>query len=110
MSGAFLSSREALAVIFGLGGTELTEAEHGFFRDANPVGFILFQRNCETPLQVRQLISALRDSVGRSDAPVLIDQEGGRVARLKPPHWPDYPAPAVIAAFGGIKAREAAWL
>jgi beta-N-acetylhexosaminidase len=52
----------------------------------------------------------LRGSVGRADAPVLIDQEGGRVARLKPPHWPAYPAPAIIAALGGSKAREAAWL
>lgn len=110
MSGASLSSREARAVIFGLGGTELSEAERSFFRDANPVGFILFQRNCETPAQVRQLVAALRDSVGRADAPVLIDQEGGRVARLKPPHWPVYPAPAIIAALGGITAREAAWL
>jgi beta-N-acetylhexosaminidase len=97
-------------VIFGLAGTELTDAERSFFRDANPVGFILFQRNCATPGQVRHLVAALRDSVGRADAPVLIDQEGGRVARLKPPHWPDYPAPAVIAALGGIKAREAGWL
>jgi beta-N-acetylhexosaminidase len=110
MSGASLSSREARAVIFGLGGTELSDAERSFFRDTNPVGFILFQRNCATPAQVRGLVAALRDSVGRADAPVLIDQEGGRVARLKPPHWPDYPAPATIAALGGIKAHEAAWL
>jgi beta-N-acetylhexosaminidase len=97
-------------VIFGLHGTELSDAERAFFRDSNPLGFILFQRNCETPDQVRALVAALRDSVGRADAPVLIDQEGGRVARLKPPHWPAYPAPAVMAALGEIKAREAAWL
>lgn len=97
-------------VIFGLHGTELSDAERQFFRDSNPLGFILFQRNCETPDQVRALVAALRDSVGRADAPVLIDQEGGRVARLKPPHWPAYPAPAVMAALGGAKAREAAWL
>ncbi len=110
MSGASLSSREARAVIFGLGGTELSETERRFFRDVNPVGFILFQRNCATPQQVGHLVATLRDSVGRADAPVLIDQEGGRVARLKPPHWPDYPAPAVLAALGGVAAREAAFL
>lgn len=110
MSGASLSSREMRAVILGLSATALTEAERGFFRDANPAGFILFQRNCESPAQVRTLVAALRDSVGRADAPILIDQEGGRVARLKPPHWSDYPAPAIIAALGGVKAREAAWL
>ena len=97
-------------VIFGLSGTTLAENERRFFRDSNPTGFILFQRNCATPGQVRRLVGALRDTVARADAPILIDQEGGRVARLKPPHWPDYPAPAKIAALGGIKAREAAWL
>ena len=97
-------------VIFGLGGTELSDTERRFFRDVNPVGFILFQRNCETPAQVRGLVAALRGTVARADAPILIDQEGGRVARLKPPHWPAYPAPATIAALGGIKARQAAWL
>ncbi len=56
------------------------------------------------------LVADLRDAVGRGDAPVLIDQEGGRVARLKPPYWPEYPAPAKIAALGGLHAREAAWL
>lgn len=110
MSGASLSSRETCAVIFGLSGTVLSEAERHFFSEVNPVGFILFQRNCETPAQVRALVAALRDSVGRADAPVLIDQEGGRVARLKPPYWPDYPAAAMLAALGGSKAREAAWL
>ena len=97
-------------VVFGLSCTALSPDERAFFRDSNPLGFILFQRNCETPDQVRALVAALRDSVGRADAPVLIDQEGGRVARLKPPHWPAYPAAAVMAALGGTKAREAAWL
>jgi len=110
MSGAFLSSREVRAVIFGLGGTELSEGERRFFRDINPLGFILFQRNCESPAQVRRLVAALRESVARADVPVLIDQEGGRVARLRPPHWRAYPAPGVIAALGGIEARQAAWL
>jgi len=66
----------------------LTDIEYDFFRRADPAGFILFTRNCEHPVQVRDLVSALRDSVGRPDAPVLIDQEGGRVQRLGPPHWP----------------------
>jgi beta-N-acetylhexosaminidase len=105
-----LSSREPRAVIFACSGPTLTPAERDFFRDADPLGFILFQRNCETPDQVRGLVAALRDAVGRADAPVLIDQEGGRVARLKPPQWPAYPAPAAIAALGGAAAKEAAWL
>jgi beta-N-acetylhexosaminidase len=88
----------------------LSDAERRFFHDVNPVGFILFQRNCEAPAQVRRLVAALRESVERVDAPVLIDQEGGRVARLKPPLWPAYPAPGVIAGLGGMQAREAAWL
>lgn len=87
----------------------MTNAERDFFRDANPLGFILFQRNCERPDQVRALVASMREVVGRADAPVLIDQEGGRVARLKPPHWPTYPAPAEIAALGGKQAQEAAW-
>jgi beta-N-acetylhexosaminidase len=105
-----LSSREPSAVVFGCLGTALTPAERAFFRDADPLGFILFQRNCDNPSQLRRLIADLRDTVGRAEAPVLIDQEGGRVARLKPPHWPAYPAPAAIAALGGAAAREAAWL
>ena len=105
-----MSSREPAAVVFGCAGPVLAKAERDFFRDADPLGFILFQRNCDNPGQLRALIAALRETVGRADAPVLIDQEGGRVARLKPPHWPSYPAPAVIAALGGDEAREAAWL
>ena len=97
-------------VIFGCEAPTLSEGERAFFRDADPLGFILFGRNCETPEQVTQLVAALRESVGRSDAPILIDQEGGRVARLKPPHFPAYPAAAAIAALGGLRAREAAWL
>src|SRR5919206_4678961 len=88
------------AAIFGCAGPELDASERAFFRDADPVGFILFQRNCVDRDQIRRLVAELRDSVGRADAPVLIDQEGGRVARLKPPHWPKYPAPAELAALG----------
>jgi beta-N-acetylhexosaminidase len=75
------------AAIYGCAGLTLDAAEARFFEAANPFGFILFARNCETPDQVRDLVAALRGAVGRPDAPVLIDQEGGRVARLKPPHW-----------------------
>ena len=75
------------AAIFGCAGETLHADERAFFSDANPLGFILFRRNCREPGQVRDLVSALRDSVGRHDAPVLVDQEGGRVQRLGPPHW-----------------------
>lgn len=75
------------AVILGCEGPELTSWERGFFAETDPLGFIVFLRNCETPVQVRRLVDDLRASVSRADAPVLIDQEGGRVQRLKPPHW-----------------------
>lgn len=104
-----MSSRSPAAVIFGCAGPALAAAERDFFRDTDPLGFILFQRNCETPAQVRRLVTELREAVGRADAPVLIDQEGGRVARLKPPHWAAYPSAAEIAALGGERAREATW-
>jgi len=83
--------------VFGCSGLELTAQERAFFSDVDPLGFILFQRNCDTPDQVRALVDALRDAVGRTDAPVMIDQEGGRVARLKPPHWPEFPAAKAFA-------------
>ncbi len=68
---------------------------------------MLFRRNCQSPGQVCALVAALRDCVGRSDAPVLIDQEGGRVARLRPPHWRAYPAAARLAALPDGEADEA---
>ncbi len=86
------------AVIFGCAGPRLGPEERQFFRDADPYGFILFRRNIETPDQVRTLVHELRDSVDRADAPVLIDQEGGRVARLGPPHWPALPPARAIGA------------
>lgn len=86
------------AVVLGCAGPSLTSEEKAFFRDANPLGFILFARNCETPEQVTALVADLRDAVGRADAPVLIDQEGGRVARLRPPHWRNMPAASRFAA------------
>jgi beta-N-acetylhexosaminidase len=103
-----LSSRSPAAVIFGCAGPTLAPREREFFREVDPLGFILFQRNCRTPAEVRQLVADLRDAVGRPEAPVLIDQEGGRVARLKPPHWPAYPSAAAIAALGGDRAAEVA--
>lgn len=81
------TSRSSRAVIFGCKGYELSADERAFYRDSDPAGFILFERNCQSPDQVRALCSAMRDAVGRADAPILIDQEGGRVRRLKPPHW-----------------------
>lgn len=95
------------AVIFGCSGKRLAPSERDFFREADPLGFILFQRNCEDPEQVRRLVAEMRDSVGRLTAPVLIDQEGGRVARLRPPHWRTYPAGAAIAALGAEAAAAA---
>ena len=85
------------ATILGCASTGLSEEERRFFRSANPFGFILFARNIEAPDQVRALVGDLREAVGRGDAPVLIDQEGGRVARLRPPHWYGPPAAAVFA-------------
>ena len=92
-----------LAAIFGCSGTVLTAREAAFFRDVSPFGFILFRRNVETPEQVKALVAALRETVGRGDAPVMIDQEGGRVQRLGPPHWPVYPAGRV---YGAVKSDD----
>jgi beta-N-acetylhexosaminidase len=80
------------AAIYGLAALELTDDEHGFFRDSEPAGFILFKRNCGDPQQLLRLTDSLRDLTGRNDVPILIDQEGGRVARMKPPEWPAFPA------------------
>lgn len=80
------------AYILGCEGATLSESERGFFREADPWGFILFARNVTDPDSLARLTSDLRDAVGR-DAPVLIDQEGGRVQRMGPPHWPQYLPP-----------------
>lgn len=79
------------AAILGCSGPALTGEEKAFFRSARPWGFILFGRNVAGPDQVRGLVEALRETVGRPDAPVLVDQEGGRVQRLGPPHWRRFP-------------------
>ena len=98
------------AVILGCAGERLNADERRFFGDADPVGFILFRRNCRSPDQVRDLVAALRDSIGRSDAPVLIDQEGGRVARLRPPSWRLYPSAACLGSLPDPQAELAARL
>ena len=85
------------ACILGCAGLTLTGAERDFFRRTNPLGFILFARNVDTPDQVRELVRDLRATLGRNDAPVLIDQEGGRVQRLRPPHWRKAPNGEVFA-------------
>jgi len=94
-----MSSR---AFITGISGLELSADERAFIRAELPWGFILFKRNIETPAQVVSLVSELRVLVGNPDAPVLIDQEGGRVQRLGPPHWPVYPPGAVFGALYDI--------
>ncbi len=105
--------KSARALILGCRGTALSDEEGRFFQDANPLGFILFERNCSDPAQVRSLVSALRAAVGRRHAPVLIDQEGGRVRRLNPPHWRDAPPARQFGELAERKpeaALEAAWL
>lgn len=109
MRGAALSA-DIVALVLGCEGTVLTAAERDFFRDVNPLGFILFRRNVESPAQVRALVAGLRESVGRH-APILIDQEGGRVARLRGPHWPELPPARAIGDISDLdRAGQAAWL
>ena len=78
--------------IFGCAGQQLTPDERAFFREADPAGYILFGRNCDNPAQLRALTDELRELHGRDRLLISIDQEGGRVARLRPPHWSPYPA------------------
>jgi beta-N-acetylhexosaminidase len=105
---------ESKAVILGVGGLELTAEERAFYRDQQPWGFILFARNISAePQQIRDLVASLRDTVGGRNAPVLIDQEGGRVQRIREPICPRYPSGADLGAIyradreAGIRA---AWL
>jgi beta-N-acetylhexosaminidase len=99
--------------IAGCGSLQLTTEEAAFFREEQPWGLILFARNVSSPAQVSELTHSFRECVDRKDAPVLIDQEGGRVQRLRPPHWRQYPSAAEI---GAVYARDhdaglrAAWL
>ena len=78
--------------IFGLSATVLTAEERAFFRDADPAGYIIFGRNIANRDQLRALTDSLRELHGREKTFICIDQEGGRVARMKPPEWLDYPA------------------
>ena len=101
------------AIIYGCQGLTLTAGEIDLFRRVNPWGFILFKRNVDTPDQVRALVASFREAVGRADAPVLIDQEGGRVQRMGPPHWRAYPNGATYGRLWEIapdRGREAAFL
>ncbi len=103
----------AKAFISGCAGTSLSAGELAFFAEHQPWGLILFRRNCETPDQVRDLTSQFRVAVDRRNAPVLIDQEGGRVRRLQPPKWPNYPAARFIGTLAdrdADKGIRAAWL
>jgi beta-N-acetylhexosaminidase len=100
-----------LPAIFGLAGESPSADERAFFRDAEPAGFILFDRNCRCKTQLRTLTDELRELTERQDVPILIDQEGGRVARLSPPEWPEFPAPwrfAELYRKAPISAIEAA--
>jgi beta-N-acetylhexosaminidase len=94
-----MSSR---AFITGIAATELSAAEREFILAERPWGFILFKRNIDNPSQVTRLVAELRKTIGDPDAPVLIDQEGGRVQRLSPPHWPAYPAGAIFSTLYDI--------
>ncbi|MGF6311724.1 beta-N-acetylhexosaminidase [Bradyrhizobium sp. i1.8.4] len=93
------------AFITGVSGLILNDAEREFIRAERPWGFILFKRNIESPAQVTTLVGELRSAVGMADAPVLIDQEGGRVQRLGPPHWPVYPPGATFSALYDIDPK-----
>ncbi|MDE0524703.1 MAG: beta-hexosaminidase [Boseongicola sp.] len=103
------------AYIFAPSGPELGSREAKFFSEAQPFGFIMFQRNCKSPGQLRRLTAALRESVGR-DAPILIDQEGGRVQRMRAPHWREWMPPLeqveALAGSGGVtpEAERAVYL
>ena len=87
-----------IPAIFGLSGLTLTDDERAFFRDSDPAGYILFGRNIENREQLRHLTDDLRSLDGRAGLPILIDQEGGRVARMKAPEWPDFPSGAAFDA------------
>jgi beta-N-acetylhexosaminidase len=95
------------AAIYGLSGPQLTEKERDFFRDAEPAGYILFKRNCFDVEQLRCLNDSLRELSGRPDLPILIDQEGGRVARMQPPAWPSFPRAAAFSALYGLAPSSA---
>lgn len=92
-----------IPVIFSNQSFTLSETERRFFRESNPLGFILFKRNIDTPAQLKRLTSELRESVGR-DCPILIDQEGGRVQRMATPHWALCPSAQACATVDDVRA------
>jgi len=99
--------------IYGCAGSELTAEEKAFFADVKPWGFIVFARNISSPDQLRALTQSLRETVDDPSAPILVDQEGGRVARMKPPHWQERPPAARFGAAYAVSpeaAREAVYL
>jgi beta-N-acetylhexosaminidase len=98
------------AFVCGCAGTALSDDERAFVREARPWGLILFKRNVADREQLRALTDAFREALGRDDAPVLIDQEGGRVQRMGPPHWPAYPAAAWFDGHDGGRALDSARL
>lgn len=95
------------AVILGIAGLELSEDEKRFFATVNPLGFILFSRNCDNPEQIKKLLYSLKQILGRDNFLILIDQEGGRVARLKPPHWRKSPPAALFADIADMSIGQA---
>lgn len=95
------------AAIYGFAGPQLTEDERDFFRDADPAGYILFKRNCCSTKQLCKLNDELRALSGRFDVPILIDQEGGRVARMQPPEWPAFPRADAFAALYDLAPSSA---
>lgn len=98
-----MSSTTPLALFVGAPGLELSPSEVAFFREANPFGLFLFRRNLETPEQIRNLVAQFREAVGRDDAPVYIDQEGGRVQRLDNGNWPLF---RPMGAFGALARKD----
>uniref|UniRef100_Q11HC1 beta-N-acetylhexosaminidase n=2 Tax=Phyllobacteriaceae TaxID=69277 RepID=Q11HC1_CHESB len=104
---------ESKAMIFGAAGTRLTPEEKAFYRDERPWGFILFARNVAEASQLRDLVAEMRECVARADAPVFIDQEGGRVQRIRPPLAPNYPDAAALGALYAADRKaglRATWL
>ena len=95
-------SQKPIPVIFGVKSVELNKKEKIFFQESNPLGFILFERNCKTYKQTKLLIKNLKKTTSHDYTIIMIDQEGGRVARLKKPHWKSYPS----AEYFGIKAEK----
>jgi beta-N-acetylhexosaminidase len=100
------------AVVFGCAGLELTDAEMSLFRQERPVGLILFQRNCNNPKQIKNLIKKFNEQYDDYEPLIMIDQEGGRVQRLKPPHWRQAPPAETFGALAnaGGPAARAVWL